>query len=231
MELQDIKNKISGKSIVEQLKDFSSLFKGEIVFTTSFGIEDQVITDVIFKNRIPIKVATIDTGRQFPEVYKVFSETIQRYNQEIEVYFPDNKGVEKIVTEKGPYSFYQSKENRLECCNIRKMIPLNRILENEKCWISGIRADQSENRSQMDWVEYNEKRKLFKFYPLFNWSFDEVKKYIKDNNVPYNVLHDRGFVSIGCEPCTRAVATGEDFRSGRWWWENDGKKECGLHAK
>jgi phosphoadenosine phosphosulfate reductase len=136
-----------------------------------------------------------------------------------------------MVTEKGPFSFYKSVENRKECCRIRKVVPLNRALKGMECWISGIRADQSDDRNKLDWIEYDADRKLFKFYPLFNWSFDEVREFVKENNIPYNTLHDKGYVSIGCEPCTKAVKPGEDFRAGRWWWENDGAKECGLHSK
>jgi phosphoadenosine phosphosulfate reductase len=122
-------------------------------------------------------------------------------------------------------------ENRKECCRIRKVVPLNRALKGMECWISGIRAEQSDDRNNMDWLEYDKSKNLYKFYPLFNWTFDDIKNFVKENNVPYNSLHDKGFVSIGCEPCTRAVKPGEDFRSGRWWWENDGPKECGLHIK
>jgi phosphoadenosine phosphosulfate reductase len=136
-----------------------------------------------------------------------------------------------MVTAKGPYSFYYSKENRIECCRIRKVVPLNRALKGMDVWISGIRASQSDNRSNMDWLEYDEERNLFKFYPLFDWSFDKVKDFVKENQGPYNILHDKGFVSIGCEPCTRAIQPGEDFRAGRWWWENGGTKECGCHVK
>jgi phosphoadenosine phosphosulfate reductase len=136
-----------------------------------------------------------------------------------------------MVTEKGPLSFYKSVENRKECCRIRKVVPLSRALSGIECWISGIRADQSDDRNQMDWLEYDEVKKLYKFYPLFNWTFDAVKAFVKENNVPYNSLHDKGYVSIGCEPCSRAIKPGDDFRAGRWWWENDGAKECGLHIK
>jgi phosphoadenosine phosphosulfate reductase len=208
-----------------------SLFPDKIIFTTSLGIEDQIITHKIFKNNLKIKVATLDTGRLFPQTYDVLSNTIIRYNKTIDVCFPEYEAVEKMMTEKGPFSFYKSVENRKECCKLRKVVPLNRALAGMKCWISGIRADQSDDRNQMDWLEYDEVKKLFKFYPLFNWSFNEVKNFIKENNVPYNSLHDKGYVSIGCEPCTRAVKPGENFRSGRWWWENDGPKECGLHIK
>jgi phosphoadenosine phosphosulfate reductase len=208
-----------------------SLFPEKVIFTTSLGIEDQVITHIIFKNNLDIKVATLDTGRLFPQTYNVLSSTTIRYNKKIDIYFPEYESIEKMVTEKGPLSFYQSVENRKECCRLRKVIPLNRALNDMECWISGIRADQSDDRNHMDWIEYDEARKLYKFYPLFSWSFEEVKNFIKENNIPYNSLHDKGYVSIGCEPCTRAVKPGEDFRAGRWWWENDGRKECGLHAR
>ena len=150
----------------------------------------------------------------FPETYEVFSQTIIKYRKKIDVYFPDYLSVEKMVTEKGPFSFYDSIENRKECCKMRKVIPLTRALAGMECWISGIRADQSDNRSQMSDLEYDEDKKLFKFHPLFDWSFEDVENYIKENNIPYNSLHDKGYLSIGCEPCTRAVIkrTGFPFR-------------------
>jgi phosphoadenosine phosphosulfate reductase len=231
MQTEELKNLINGLTVEDQLKKLVSLFQGKVIFTTSLGIEDQVITHKIFTNNIDIKIITLDTGRLFPQTYDVFSSTIIRYNKKINVYFPGYEAVEKMVTEKGPLSFYQSVENRKECCTIRKVIPLNRALEGMEVWISGIRADQSENRNYLDWLEFDESKKLYKFYPLFNWSFDEVKSFVKENNVPYNTLHDKGYVSIGCEPCTKAVKPGDDFRSGRWWWEKDGAKECGLHIK
>lgn len=231
MELKDIKIQLNGLSIEDQLRKLITIFPNTILFTTSLGIEDQVITHKIFKNNLDIKVATLDTGRLFPQTYDVLSNTIIRYNKRIEIYFPEYEAVEKMVTEKGPFSFYKSVENRKECCRLRKVVPLNRALIGMECWISGIRADQSDDRNHMDWIEYDVNKKLFKYYPLFSWSFDDVKNFVKENNVPYNSLHDKGYVSIGCEPCTRAVKPGEDFRSGRWWWENDGPKECGLHTK
>jgi phosphoadenosine phosphosulfate reductase len=231
MHTEELKNKLSGLALEEKLRKLVSLFPGKVIFTTSLGIEDQVITHIIFTNNIDIKVITLDTGRLFPQTYDVFSSTIIRYNRKINVYFPEYEAVERMVTEKGPLSFYQSVENRKECCAIRKVVPLNRALEGMEVWISGIRADQSENRNHMDWIEFDENKKLYKYYPLFDWSFEEVKSFVKENNVPYNTLHDKGYVSIGCEPCTKAVKPGDDFRSGRWWWENDGGKECGLHVK
>ncbi len=231
MKLNDLRQQLSGKSIEERLEIIVKLFPGKTIFTTSFGIEDQVITQKIFTNNLPIKVVTLDTGRLFPETYEVFSQTIIRYNKNIAVYFPDYVSVENMVSEKGPLSFYKSVENRKECCTIRKVVPLNRALEGMECWISGIRASQSDNRSNMSDLEYDEDKKLFKFHPLYDWSFGDVEKYIKENYIPYNSLHDKGYLSIGCEPCTRAIKPGEDFRAGRWWWENEGPKECGCHVK
>ncbi|MBK7134334.1 MAG: phosphoadenylyl-sulfate reductase [Bacteroidales bacterium] len=231
MKLNDLRQQLSGKSIEERLEIIVNSFPGKTIFTTSFGIEDQVITQKIFTNNLPIKVATLDTGRLFPETYEVFSQTVIRYNKNIDVYFPDYQAVETMVSQKGPLSFYKSVENRKECCTIRKVIPLNRALSGMECWISGIRASQSDNRSNMSDLEFDEDKKLFKFHPLFDWSFEDVEKYIKENYIPYNSLHDKGYLSIGCEPCTRAIKPGEDFRAGRWWWENEGPKECGCHVK
>ena len=231
MEIKELRTRVENKPVKDQLKTLAEIFPDKVVFSSSFGIEDQVLTHIIFENDIPIKVATLDTGRLFPETYKVFNQTYKKYQKEINVYFPDHVAVENMVTEKGPFSFFYSIENRIECCRLRKVIPLNRALTGMKIWISGIRASQSDNRSQMEWLEFDEDKKLFKFYPLFHWSFDEVKEFINVNMVPYNILHERGFVSIGCEPCTRAIEPGEDFRAGRWWWETDGPKECGCHIK
>jgi len=225
--LADIQN----KSIAEQLLYLSDYFKGSIAFSTSFGIEDQVITDIIFRNEIPIRVFTLDTGRHFEATYKVMSQTNEKYKKNIEVFFPDTTEVEKLMQTKGPFSFFQSVENRVECCNIRKVQPLKRALSGIKCWITGLRAEQSESRKQLNLVEWDPNFQLIKFNPLLNWTSSEVTKYISENNVPYNALHDKGFVSIGCEPCTRAVKPGEHFRAGRWWWEDNTKKECGLHER
>ena len=231
MKLKELKNQLSGKTVEQILYELTSVFPGEVIFTSSFGVEDQVISHKILSNNLNIKIITLDTGRLFNETYDVFSKTIEKYGNKISVYFPDYMSVEKLVTEKGPFSFYESVENRRECCKIRKVVPLNRALEGMKCWISGIRADQSDNRSSMDWIEYDEDKKLFKIYPLFDWTFNDVTSFVKENNVPYNLLHDKGFVSIGCQPCTKAIQPGEYFRAGRWWWENEGPKECGCHIK
>jgi phosphoadenosine phosphosulfate reductase len=230
LKLKNLQDLLSGCSVLESLEKITGIYPGSTIFTTSFGLEDQVISHLIFTNDLPVKVATIDTGRLFRETYDVYSSTLIKYRKKIDVYFPDSRAVEELLTEKGPYSFYESVENRKECCSIRKISPLNRALAGIECWISGIRADQSENRQNMDHVEYDAERSIIKFYPLFNWSFDDVSKFARENNIPYNKLHDKGFVSIGCAPCTRAIKPGEDFRAGRWWWEQ-GKKECGLHDR
>jgi phosphoadenosine phosphosulfate reductase len=227
--VENIKSLIEGKDILQSLQILSEKFEGEIVFSTSFGIEDQVITDFIFKNNLPIKVFTLDTGRNFQETYSTWNKTLLKYKKSIDVFYPNTEGVEKLVREKGPSSFYDSVENRKECCYIRKVEPLNRALKNQKIWITGIRAEQSTNRHDMSNVEWDGGHNLIKFHPLFDWSFDDVKHYVRDNGIPYNPLHDKGFVSIGCAPCTRAIQAGEDFRAGRWWWEDASKKECGLH--
>lgn len=226
-----LRSLLKSKTIEESLKTLAVLYPGKTVFTTSFGIEDQVITHLICVNDIPIEIATLDTGRLFPETYKVFNETIKKYKVPIKVFFPEHDEVEEMVSRKGPFSFYYSAENRIECCRIRKVEPLGRALKGKEIWISGIRSGQSDNRQQMDSIEYDDKKNLFKYYPLFDWSYEKVKEFALKNEIPYNILHDRGFVSIGCEPCTRAIKPGEDFRSGRWWWENSDKKECGLHQK
>ena len=231
MKLKELRHQLSGKSIEDRLEILASQFSGRIIFTTSFGIEDQVITQKIFSNNLPIKVVTLDTGRLFPETYEVFSQTIIQYNKNITVYFPDYLSVEKMVTEKGPFSFFDSIDNRKECCRLRKVVPLSRALAGIECWITGIRADQSDNRSQMNDIEYDSEKKLFNYHPLFDWSLEDVENYIKEKNIPYNSLYDKGYLSIGCEPCTRAVLKGNDFRSGRWWWENEGPKECGCHIR
>jgi len=215
---------------IEALNFIADKYKSKIVFTTSFGYEDQVITDMIFKNNIDIGVVTLDTGRLFKETYKVYSQTLDTYKKPIKAFFPKSEAVENMVSAKGPYSFYNSVEDRKECCTIRKVELLNRALKDVELWITGIRAEQSSNRDGMTFFELDEARQIIKYNPLLNFTFEEVKKYVKENHVPYNVLHDKGFVSIGCEPCTRAINSGDDFRAGRWWWESNSKKECGLHT-
>jgi phosphoadenosine phosphosulfate reductase len=216
--------------LLQRLQDAVKRSGAEVAFSTSLSWEDQVITDVIFRYELPIRVFTLDTGRLFPETYSVLSATREKYQKPIEVFFPDALAVQELMTQKGPMSFYESLENRKECCFIRKLEPLNRALVGVDVWITGLRAEQSENRSGTELYEWDETRKIHKVQPLFDWSLEEVKQYLRTHNVPVNVLQDRGFVSIGCQPCTRAVREGESFRSGRWWWEENSKKECGLHT-
>lgn len=200
-----------------------------ICFSTSLGWEDQVLSHIIFVQNLDIEVFTLDTGRLFNETYSVLNSTIGRYNKHVKVYYPEAISLEAYVNAKGVNGFYESAESRKECCNIRKVQPLKRALKGKKVWITGLRAEQSGTRNNMEMVEFDELNNIIKFHPLLHWTLDEVKKYIKKHNIPYNPLHDKGFVSIGCAPCTRAINPGDDFRAGRWWWENNSKKECGLH--
>lgn len=215
-------------SLEEALSTIAGLYPGQVAFSTSLGQEDQVITDAICRHNIAIKIFTLDTGRLFSESYDLIERTTARYKRAIDIYFPLAEDVEPFVREKGVNSFYESVENRKTCCYIRKVKPLNRALSGAKVWVTGLRAEQSENRKKMPVIEWDEARQLYKFNPLINWNLDDVVNYIGENNVPYNPLHDKGFISIGCAPCTRAIEPGEDARAGRWWWEVS-QKECGLH--
>ena len=226
----EIEKLIEGKSAEEILSTIVALSSEKIVFSTSLSYEDQVITHIIFSKNLNIEVFTLDTGRLFPESYSVFNSTRERYKKEIKTFYPKTESVEKLVSSKGPNSFYESVENRKECCYIRKVEPLKRALSGKTIWITGIRAEHSPNRTDMKNVEWDEGNQIVKIHPLMNWTFEETKAYINKHNIPYNPLHDRGFVSIGCQPCTRAIKGGEDFRAGRWWWEDSSKKECGLHT-
>ncbi|HTA62236.1 MAG TPA: phosphoadenylyl-sulfate reductase [Bacteroidia bacterium] len=221
---------IKDKSSEDALQTISAHFPGEVIFSSSLGYEDQVITHFIFSNNLPIDVFTLDTGRLYSETYSVLQSTLDRYKKPIKVFYPQTNAVEKLVSEKGPTSFYNSTENRKECCFIRKVEPLKRALQGYSIWITGIRAEQSEGRKDVPSLEWDEINKMIKFHPIIDWTLDEVKQYITKYNIPYNPLHDKGFVSIGCAPCTRAIKAGEDFRAGRWWWEQNNKKECGLHS-
>nr|WP_314897417.1 phosphoadenylyl-sulfate reductase [uncultured Flavobacterium sp.] len=228
--VQALLDKTKDFSIEETLAFLANEYKDKVVFSTSFGQEDQVITALIAKNDLPITIFTLDTGRLFQETYDVFHKTLKKYKIDIKTYFPEASAVEELLNKKGPNSFYESVENRKECCFIRKVAPLTKALKGNEIWITGLRAEQSENRNDLAAFEYDANFKLIKFNPLLKWTLAEVQKYIDDNNVPQNALHKKGFVSIGCAPCTRAIAPGEDIRAGRWSWESS-HKECGLHQK
>ncbi len=220
---------IEQASLPQALAGIAGLFPGEVVFSTSLGQEDQVLTDAICRNNIPVRIFTLDTGRLFNETYQLIERTAARYKRNIDIYFPFAADVETFAKERGVNGFYESVGNRKRCCHIRKVEPLNRALKGAKVWITGLRSEQSANRTDMPLIEWEESRQLYKFNPLLHWKFEEVLEYIRQNNVPYNPLHDKGFISIGCAPCTRAVEEGEDIRAGRWWWETS-QKECGLHV-
>jgi phosphoadenosine phosphosulfate reductase len=227
--VQSLLQKTANFSIEETLAFLASEYKDKVVFSTSFGQEDQVLTAIIAKNNLPISIFTLDTGRLFQETYDVFHRTVKKYKVDIKTYFPDAADVENLLNEKGPNSFYESVENRKECCFIRKVVPLTKALKGNAIWITGLRAEQSDNRNNLSVFEYDANFDIIKFNPLLKWTLQEVQQYIDDNNVPQNALHKQGFVSIGCAPCTRAILPGEDIRAGRWSWESS-HKECGLHG-
>lgn len=229
--IQKILGLISSGEIGEQLRTLTDEYPGRVIFSTSFSLEDQVISHIIFSNNLNIEIFTLDTGRLFPETYTAWTRTLEKYNKRITAYYPNEKILQDFVAERGPNSFYESVDNRKQCCHIRKVEPLQRALQGNKIWITGIRAEQSSNRKDMAAVEWDEINNIIKFHPLLNWTSVAVKKFIEVNEVPFNPLHDKGFVSIGCAPCTRAIKPGEDFRAGRWWWEDSSKKECGLHMR
>ncbi|MFA7229824.1 MAG: phosphoadenylyl-sulfate reductase [Victivallaceae bacterium] len=213
----------------EVLKWAAEYFNGQVVFSTALGAEDQVITDMIFRNKLNIPQVTLDTGRMFDETYKLLRENEQRYNMRIKVFFPDAVAVESMVNEHGINLFRDSIENRKLCCRVRKIEPLKRALTPYSAWICGLRREQSITRNEINVIDWDESNQKVKINPLASWTEQEVWDYIRDNAVPYNELHDKGFPSIGCAGCTRAVKRSEHVRAGRWWWEAPEQKECGLH--
>jgi phosphoadenosine phosphosulfate reductase len=228
-QFHDLISALETTALADGLRLIAERFPGGVVFSSSFGQEDQVITDAIFRNRLPIRVFTLDTGRLFGETYDLMDATRARYGQGFETYFPNTEHIQAFVAEKGFNSFYESIENRKACCGIRKVEPLKRALTGAQVWITGLRAEQSENRADMRLIEWDGANGVLKYNPLLHWSYDEVLAYLQDNNVPDNPLHRKGYISIGCAPCTRAIEPGEHPRAGRWWWEAS-QKECGLHA-
>ncbi|TCL75997.1 phosphoadenylyl-sulfate reductase [Rhizobium sp. BK251] len=203
---------------------------GRAVFTTSLGIEDQLITAEIGTHRLPIDVATLQTGRLFPETLALIDETESQYDIHIARYEPAKADIDAYAAKYGLNGFYESVEARHACCGVRKLKPLARALEGATVWITGLRRGQSANRLETPFAEYDAERHLLKVNPLADWDIEAIKAYVAENSVPVNPLHARGYPSIGCEPCTRAIKPGEPERAGRWWWENDEKRECGLHV-
>jgi phosphoadenosine phosphosulfate reductase len=204
---------------------------GRIAFSSSLGIEDQAITHAIFSTKTAIDVFTLDTGRHFPETLDTLFDTEARYGAKIRVVFPDAKDVEALVAEDGIYGFRYSVDARKACCNVRKVLPLNRALDGARAWITGLRREQSAGRADVPFAAFDSATKLIKINPIADWSLEDLESYIAANDVPINALHGQGFPSIGCQPCTRAVKPGEDIRAGRWWWESENGKECGLHTQ
>jgi phosphoadenosine phosphosulfate reductase len=223
--------KYEGLSAEEILNVAIKNFSPKIAFASSFGAEDVVIIDMLHKiHGDNARVFTLDTGRLNPETYDVMDRIRKKYSINIETMFPDFTEVQKMVTEKGVNLMYNSVEERKLCCEIRKVHPLRRMLKDLDAWITGLRRDQTFTRSNVKKLELDvSNNNIIKVNPLVEWSNDMVWEYIKNNDIPYNSLHDKGYPSIGCAPCTRAIGPGEDLRAGRWWWENDFHKECGLH--
>lgn len=221
---------VKTKSIQQRLEFVFDKITGNKTFSTSFGIEDQVLTHMLYTHNKEFSIFTLDTGRQFEETYEVFQKTAIKYsNYTIKTYVPDENDVQMYVETKGINGFYDSIQNRKECCFVRKVKPLKRALMNVDVWITGLRSQQSTNRETMNFFEWDDDNKILKFNPILDFSLNQLEELVTQNNIPMNSLFKKGYVSIGCAPCTRAIESGEDFRAGRWWWEN-GKKECGLHS-
>lgn len=214
-----------------RVRAIAEFIPGRIAFSSSLGIEDQAITHAIATEEARIDVFTLDTGRHFPETLDTLFETEARYGIRVRVVFPEAKDVENLVAEDGIMGFRYSIDARKACCDVRKVRPLNKALAGASAWITGLRREQSQGRSHVPFAQYDANQKLIKLNPIADWTLATLDAYIEKNSVPVNALHAKGFPSIGCQPCTRAISPGEDIRAGRWWWENENAKECGLHAR
>lgn len=227
--LQDTLAPLPWDERLARLKEYADY---SIVFSTSFSMEDQAITHVIATENLPVRVFAIDTGRLFEKTLETFQKTREKYPAlKIETYVPDTKAVEDLVKNHGINGFYNSVENRHACCHVRKVEPLNRALEGADIWISGLRREHSAARGDLPVAEYDAARNIIKIYPLIDVAAGTVRPYIHEHGIPYNDMHDNGYPSIGCAPCTRAIKDGEHPRAGRWWWEQGSAQECGLHVK
>ena len=229
---EKISAEIQAGNSIAALQSSAAGFPGQVVFSSSLGKEDQVLTEMIATAGLAqkIEIFSLDTGRLFEETQYLLNLTNKAYSLKIKVYFPEAGDVETLVREKGSYSFFDSVENRKECCFIRKVKPLKRALQNQKIWVTGIRAAQSTGRAEMLPVELDEDHNVLKIHPLFYFTDEELESYIQEHSVPVNELHKKNYPSIGCAPCTSPVKPGDDPRSGRWWWEQNTGRECGLHA-
>lgn len=228
---EELNAHMQDKSAEELIRFVLDSYPGKVTFGSSLGAEDQVILDMMCKCCKDFTVFTLDTGRLFPETYELIDRTTKKYGITLKVHFPDSEQVEEMVNSRGINLFYDSVENRKLCCYLRKIEPLKKALPGNDIWITGLRKDQSVNRFFTKRIEWDDKYEIVKVSPLHTWTEKQVWNYIHEHDVPYNILHDRGFPSIGCQPCTRAVKEGEDSRAGRWWWEAPEHNECGLHSK
>lgn len=229
--IEALNERFKNESIEFLLECYLKAHKETIALASSFGVEDQVLTDILIKLDPAVKIFTLDTGRLSEETYTVMDQTNRKYGINVQVYCPDRTSLEKLYQMQGINGFKESVENRKMCCQVRKMEPLGRALEGLDVWITGLRRAQSPTRETMQLIEWDESNKLIKLNPLIDWDEERVWDYVKTHKVPYNALHDQGYPSIGCAPCTRPIREGEDIRAGRWWWENPEHKECGLHLK
>lgn len=234
MDVKDINNQLKGKSAEEVVAYFVENYGGKVALSSSLSIEDQALTAMVCKadkGAEKCRIFTLDTGRLFAETYSLIEKTNMHFGIKLQVMFPDHTIVEKMVAQEGMNLFYLGIDSRKRCCNARKMEPLRRAFEGLDVWICGLRRAQSVTRADMEVVEWDEANGLIKVNPLIEWSEEQTWDYIRKNGIPYNSLHEKGFHSIGCQPCTRAIKEGEDIRAGRWWWEDPAQKECGLHAR
>lgn len=230
-EINELAGRFKSSAPEEIIHYFQNRFQDRIALSSSLGAEDQVLTDMVWNKHKEVTVFTLDTGRLFPETYDLIDRTSKKYKNNIKVYFPDHLKIQETVNTHGINLFYDSVEKRKQCCFLRKIEPLQRAFSELDAWICGLRADQAVTRQSIQVVEWDENNQLVKINPLAFWSEKQVWDYIKAHSVPYNPLHDKGYPSIGCQPCTRAVEPEEDIRAGRWWWENPDTKECGLHKR
>jgi phosphoadenosine phosphosulfate reductase len=213
-----------------RVKAVRDTIEGQIVFTTSFGIEDQAVGHAILSQKLDIELVTLDTGRLFEETHEVWAATEQKYGRRVRAIVPERATIETLIGDQGANGFRHSVAARQACCHVRKVLPLKLALDGAQGWITGLRADQSEHRAAVAFASVDTQRGLIKINPLYDWTRADAVAFTREHNVPVNALHERGFLSIGCAPCTRAVEPGEPERAGRWWWEQEGKTECGLHA-
>ena len=229
-QLAEINEKLEAATTQNILDWVDETFGNKAAQMSSFGLEDQALFHIYWTVNHNARLMTLDTLRLPTETYSLFDQTKLRYGVNVEFFYPDMTAVANMVKEKGNNLFYIGRANREFCCGVRKVEPLGRALAGLDCWVTGLRRDQGMDRGSINIVEWDAAHNNYKVNPLANWTFDKVKEFVKENEIPYNELHDKGYPSLGCAPCTRAIESGEDIRAGRWWWESDpNAKECGIH--